>query len=428
MLTPYDIKIVNVRSDRSPTVYLGRKMPGWDGSPLANRHPVGKVCPICKVTHQRGETLRMYHDWLLAEMESGKGPAHDEVHRIADLVRNGAAVTLGCWCWPEPCHAELVREFVVGVLGMPKPQRERRPVFVPAPEADDVFRLIVFGSHKGYSDRAFVEQELKRVQKALARKGKRLVIVSGLAAGPDTWGKEWGEANGVDVDPHRADWLTHGLAAGPIRNSEMEAVADGGLGFWNGISRGTIDMAEKLKAAGKPVLLYGMDRQMVDLQPDPLKGVKVRKGNMFEHLAECTMLLVTTNSFITTSRELVMGRGAAADAKAKWPTLPTQLGTRICAKWGHMSEYNLAGGFKMQVDETHSVSVAAFQVKYHFKDVANLGLIERSANKLREYALQHPEQVIFCNFPGIGNGKVKPEFVAPMLQNMPANVTFWMLE
>src|SRR5688572_12086855 len=36
----------------------------------------------------------------------------------------------------------------------------------------------------------------------------------------------WARQRGVTVEPYRADWPTHGKAAGPIRNAQMVASAD----------------------------------------------------------------------------------------------------------------------------------------------------------------------------------------------------------
>jgi hypothetical protein len=58
---------------------------------------------------------------------------------------------------------------------------------------------------------------------------------------------------GVAVFP--ADWETHGRAAGPIRN---QAMLDEGkpylvIAFWDGKSKGTLDMISRATRAGVPV-------------------------------------------------------------------------------------------------------------------------------------------------------------------------------
>jgi len=51
----------------------------------------------------------------------------------------------------------------------------------------------------------------------------------------------------------RADWGRFGRAAGMYGNAEMAEYGDGGLILWDGESRGTIDMIDKLRRLGKPV-------------------------------------------------------------------------------------------------------------------------------------------------------------------------------
>jgi len=40
------------------------------------------------------------------------------------------------------------------------------------------------------------------------------------------------------------------------RNAEMAEYGDGGLILWDGESRGTLDMIDKLRRLGKPVEVY----------------------------------------------------------------------------------------------------------------------------------------------------------------------------
>lgn len=57
---------------------------------------------------------------------------------------------------------------------------------------------------------------------------------------------------GVPVVVHRADWDTHGKAAGPLRNSEIVEGCDRLIALPAADSRGTFDSINKAKASGKP--------------------------------------------------------------------------------------------------------------------------------------------------------------------------------
>jgi hypothetical protein len=58
---------------------------------------------------------------------------------------------------------------------------------------------------------------------------------------------------GMKVTIFPADWLTHGKAAGPLRNTDIVDYADAVIAFYDGQSKGTGDVIRKAERAGKPV-------------------------------------------------------------------------------------------------------------------------------------------------------------------------------
>lgn len=113
-------------------------------------------------------------------------------------------------------------------------------------------RVIVAGG-RDFGD----EARIKRVLDALLDPSELdYVIVSGCAKGADTLGIEYAERRGYSVEEFPADWEQHGKAAGPIRNQEMSQVADILVAFWDGKSRGTKDMIERMARAKKEIHLY----------------------------------------------------------------------------------------------------------------------------------------------------------------------------
>ena len=108
------VVVVNVRRERpAGMVYIGRSCAGLASSVLGNPHKVG-WCERCQCTHERGSTIPLYHEWLRAEYRKG-GAVRRELERLADLAEQGNLV-LGCWCKPAPCHGDVVREAVEGIL------------------------------------------------------------------------------------------------------------------------------------------------------------------------------------------------------------------------------------------------------------------------------------------------------------------------
>lgn len=78
-------------------------------------------------------------------------------------------------------------------------------------------------------------------------------IIHGCATGADHEAMCVAEALGIKHAPFRADWHTHGKAAGPIRNARMlkDGKPDLVIAFPGG--RGTADMIRQATAAGIPV-------------------------------------------------------------------------------------------------------------------------------------------------------------------------------
>ena len=119
-------------------------------------------------------------------------------------------------------------------------------------------RVIVIG------DRAWDCRELAAevVRRLVAKYGQGLVIVHGAAGGVDAAFATAAEAQGVAVEPHRAEWVRLGKRAGPSRNQRMvDAGADFCLAFHRFIanSEGTRDCARRAIAAGIPTYLVDGD-------------------------------------------------------------------------------------------------------------------------------------------------------------------------
>lgn len=147
--------------------------------------------------------------------------------------------------------------------------------------------------------------------------------------------------------------------------------------------------------------------------------MKLETGNMFDilgHQGPKGMFLVTGNSYIRNDGELVMGRGAAKQAKVRFPKLPLILGQMI----SHLDFYGFA-----YVEHTHLGCLGVFQVKYNFMDPAEVPLIRRSAQALDKYATERPDWRFDLNFPGIGNGKLQVDEVIDLITPLPDNIHVW---
>ena len=146
--------------------------------------------------------------------------------------------------------------------------------------------------------------------------------------------------------------------------------------------------------------------------------MQIKRGNLWNSNAD--IILVTTNSFIRGDGALVMGRGAALEMKSKYPLLPFDFGKIIKEKCGHLKEYNII--FESNIP----IKFGIFQVKYHFKDSANIELIKRSILKLQIIANNDNKQFAM-NYPGIGFGQLSEKDVLPLISMLPNNVTIYKL-
>ena len=95
------------------------------------------------------------------------------------------------------------------------------------------------------------------VKEAIEKSGFKITeVISGGAQGVDKLGERWALENNIPVKRFLADWIKHGKAAGPIRNSEMVKIAECAIVIWDGISRGSQDTITKMQNANKELFIY----------------------------------------------------------------------------------------------------------------------------------------------------------------------------
>ncbi|WBQ32469.1 hypothetical protein [Erwinia phage Kuerle] len=77
-------------------------------------------------------------------------------------------------------------------------------------------------------------------------------LVCGMARGADMTAYACFKDIGNTIHEYWADWDGLGKRAGFVRNTEMAQVADIGVAFWDGSSRGTKHMIDTLDRLNKP--------------------------------------------------------------------------------------------------------------------------------------------------------------------------------
>ena len=91
---------------------------------------------------------------------------------------------------------------------------------------------------------------------------KEDVIICGDARGADILGAEWAAQHQVPIQHHPAKWDEYGKSAGYIRNAEMAEEGDALIAFWDGKSKGTMNMIKAMKLHKKPYWVYSYQGEL----------------------------------------------------------------------------------------------------------------------------------------------------------------------
>ena len=140
----------------------------------------------------------------------------------------------------------------------------------------------------------------------------------------------------------------------------------------------------------------------------------------FDRETEHLIYVVTTNSVIR-GDQLVMGAGAARQARERYPGLAADCATRI--RQLDTADY---GCLLVRAPDarSHRPGLAIFQVKRDYRAPAELDLIARSVQDLSALAVARSADQFRLNFPGIGphTGRLPRSLVEPLLSVLPDNV------
>lgn len=118
-------------------------------------------------------------------------------------------------------------------------------------------RLAIVGS-RNFTDQARFDTWIKEAI-ALPNWGVPAEVVSGGARGADTLGERWARANSIPVTVYTPDWMTHGKAAGPIRNRDIINRATHVLAFPSHQGKGTQNSIELAVKQNKKLITHWID-------------------------------------------------------------------------------------------------------------------------------------------------------------------------
>lgn len=139
--------------------------------------------------------------------------------------------------------------------------------------AKEDFKVIIAGT-RDFADYELLKEKCDAILSS-KKMDYNIVIVSGTARGADRLGERYARERGYRIDRHPADWDRDGNSAGPIRNALMADNAHALIAFWDGRSRGTMNMIRTAKAKGLMV-------RIVDYQRTNVKQPTIQHLNLFE--------------------------------------------------------------------------------------------------------------------------------------------------
>jgi len=113
-------------------------------------------------------------------------------------------------------------------------------------------KIVIFGS-RNFDNYELLKKVCDRIIKKL--KPDTVTIISGTARGADTLGERYANERGYDLERYPAEWDRYGKSAGYRRNEKMAKIADVGIGFWDGRSKGTKHMIDIMKKLNKKVYI-----------------------------------------------------------------------------------------------------------------------------------------------------------------------------
>lgn len=156
-------------------------------------------------------------------------------------------------------------------------------------------------------------------------------------------------------------------------------------------------------------------------------------GDLFA-VTDVDAICLTTNGVVNRRGACVMGRGVALQAKTRWPGVDRLLGRAVqqngsivqmvTGHYGSGERRELVpmlwdpeaiGGSPESDGIVLPWHLVAFPVKHHWRDRADLALIERSAGQLVELANLEGWQRVALARPGCGNGGLAWDDVKPRL-------------
>lgn len=127
-------------------------------------------------------------------------------------------------------------------------------------------RILVCGG-RDYTDYPLMLETMSEVMSYYTLEPEDVVIIHGAAPGADSLIDKWAKDHGAGLEIYPAEWRKYGHQAGLIRNQRMLSEGKPNLVIAFPGGRGTRDMINRSRKAGKAVKCVGFKSVKKDLDP-----------------------------------------------------------------------------------------------------------------------------------------------------------------
>jgi hypothetical protein len=133
------------------------------------------------------------------------------------------------------------------------------------------------------------------------------------------------------------------------------------------------------------------------------------------------MIVISSHAFVQEDGRLFLDYSPAVEAKKRIPDIEFQCGAEVLAR----ADNGVYGFLPVRppLPEKRIVGFGLFQTTVNWNEIPDPDLIKFSMERLRKYSQEHANLKIRMNFPGVGEGGLAVEEVAPLLLPLPETVT-----
>lgn len=90
--------------------YIGR------GSPLGNPYSHMEGTKAQFKTRTREQAIELYRVWLNEQIANNNPTVLAELNRLGNKAIDDKGLALQCFCYPKPCHGEVIKEKLVQAM------------------------------------------------------------------------------------------------------------------------------------------------------------------------------------------------------------------------------------------------------------------------------------------------------------------------